>query len=233
MIGIMKCFILISSKQNAGFRKTVTASIAAARREGRRNRKPIVICADSGIHLIYPEIAADYLIGDFDSIKPQILKQAQRSAAEIIKYPAEKDFTDFHLALELAVSAKRRPSEIIVYGGLSGRLDQTLANIFTAACFSIEYKIKISLHETRTSVYLLNRHFKTLEIKENIKPGDTISLRPLFKRVKVKSGAGLKYPLKNDIINCVDTRGISNEAYERKISLEIASGELIAVHIRR
>jgi len=89
------------------------------------------------------------------------------------------------------------------------------------------------LHETRTSVYLLNRHFKTLEITENIKPGDTVSLRPLFRRVKVKSSSGLKYPLKNDILRSVDTRGVSNEASERKISLEITSGELIAVHIRR
>ncbi len=233
MIGMMKCFILINSKQNANFKKIVAAHIAAARREGGRKEKPAVICADSGIHLIYPETPADYLIGDFDSIKPQILKKTGQSATEIIKYPAEKDFTDFHLALDLAVSAKRRPSEIIVFGGLSGRLHQTLANIFTAACFSIEYKINISLHETRTSVYLLNRHFKTLEITENIKPGDTVSLRPLFRRVKVKSSSGLKYPLKNDILRSVDTRGVSNEASERKISLEITSGELIAVHIRR
>lgn len=198
-----------------------------------KNRpRPRIICADSGAHLIFPELPADYLIGDFDSIVPEILAKFIKKGVEVIKHPREKDFTDFHLALDFALSLKPVPSEIIVFGGLSGRLDQTLANIYTSACFSAGHGVKISLHENKTSVYLLNSHFKKLELNEGIRPGDTVSLRPLFKEAVVRAVSGLKYRLAGEKLQAIETRGVSNEAVSKKISVAVSSGELIVVHLK-
>jgi thiamine pyrophosphokinase len=209
----------------------VISRIIKARQNNKNQVK--VICADSGAHLIYPEISSDYLIGDLDSISPEILQIISKSRTRVVKYPREKDFTDFHLALSFALSLKPAIDEIIVFGGLSRRLDQIFANIYTAACFSMEHGIKISIHENNTAVYLLNNHFKKLELTEDIKAGDTVSLRPLFYDATVKSASGLKYGLKNDTLRAADTRGVSNEVIGDNISLEILSGELVLIHIKK
>ncbi len=227
----MKCYILINSGRGKKFRNLVIGRIIKARQNNKNKVK--LICADSGAHLIYPEISSDYLIGDLDSISPEILQIINKSKTRIIKYPREKDFTDFHLALTFALSLKPAIDEITVFGGLSGRLDQTLANIYTAACFSMEHGIKISIHENNTSLYLLNSHFKKLKLTDEIKSGDTVSLRPLFYDTTVKSASGLKYGLINDTLRAADTRGVSNEVIADKISLEIRSGELILIHIKK
>lgn len=227
----MECYILVNSGRNKKFRNFVIARIKKARSKGINQVK--IICADSGADLIYPETHSDYLIGDLDSISPAILDIIKKSGTRIITYPREKDFTDFHLALTLALSLKPAIDEITVFGGLSRRLDQTLANIYTAACFSMEHGVKISIHENNTSLYLLNSHFKQLELTDEIKKGDIISLRPLFHYTTVKSARGLKYGINNDMLRAADTRGVSNEVTGDNISLEILSGELVLVHIKK
>lgn len=227
----MKCYILINSGRNKKFRNFVIDQIEKARRKDKN--QAVIICADSGAHLIYPETYSDYLIGDLDSISPEILNIIKKSRTRIIKYPREKDFTDFHLALTFALSLKPAIDEMTVFGGLSRRLDQTLANIYTAACFSMEHGIKISIHENNTSLYLLNSYFKKLKLTGEIKTGDTVSLRPLFYETTVKSARGLKYGLKNDTLRAADTRGVSNEVIGDNISLEILSGELALIHIKK
>jgi thiamine pyrophosphokinase len=62
-------------------------------------------------------------VGDFDSFP----KQRVGDGIEIIELPAEKDLTDSQVCIETAIS--RGADEIILIGGLSGRLDHTLANL--------------------------------------------------------------------------------------------------------
>lgn len=226
----MKCFILIASKAGAAFRRSIISAIASSAAD-EAGRRPMVICADSGARLVFPEIVPDLLVGDFDSIAPGLLAGISKTGAKIIKHPRDKDFTDFHLALESAFASRPAPSEITVFGGLAGRLDQTMANIYTAACYSSERSTRISLRDGKTSVYLLNRAIKKLRVSSGIRPGDTVSLRPLFRAARVKSVSGLKYPLANETLRAVETRGISNQAVADDFSIELSAGELVVVHI--
>ncbi len=62
-------------------------------------------------------------VGDFDSFpRDQIA-----DGIETIELPAEKDLTDSQVCIETAIA--RGADEIIIIGGLSGRLDHTLANL--------------------------------------------------------------------------------------------------------
>ena len=84
----------------------------------------LTIAADSGWHNaellgITPQV----LLGDFDSIGGDNLPEAK----EILQVPAEKDRTDTQLAVDLALS--RGANDMIIIGGLSGRLDHTLSNL--------------------------------------------------------------------------------------------------------
>jgi len=91
-----------------------------------RDSGNIYIAADSGIKTaeIF-NIKPDVLIGDFDSVDLSELKYGD---IKILKYPAEKDETDLMLAVKYSLESGYK--NIVIIGGLDGRVDHTLANIF-------------------------------------------------------------------------------------------------------
>jgi thiamine pyrophosphokinase len=93
----------------------------------------IIIAADSGCSLIgefskaHYEIRPDIILGDMDSYSGKNLKELYKGA-KFISFPPEKDDTDTSLAVGYALSLGCE--KIIIAGGLGGRLDHTLANVF-------------------------------------------------------------------------------------------------------
>ena len=88
----------------------------------------VKVAVDGGVRFFLKnKVIPDILIGDFDSSPP--LSEKYRSNVETIIHRREKDKTDAHLALELAM--KRGAKEIIICGAISvDEIDHTLGNIF-------------------------------------------------------------------------------------------------------
>jgi len=63
------------------------------------------------------------LVGDLDSLD----RSAIDDKVKVVTVPADKDFTDTKLAADTAI--REGATELIIIGGLSGRLDHTLANL--------------------------------------------------------------------------------------------------------
>ena len=78
-------------------------------------------------------IQPDFVIGDFDSLDAETLAALKAKGAELIEFPAKKDFTDLELAIQHAGSLK--PRDILIYGALGARWDQTIANILLAGAY--------------------------------------------------------------------------------------------------
>ena len=78
----------------------------------------LVIAADSGYQnaLMLGE-KPQMILGDFDSIGALELPKT----AEILRVPAEKDFTDTQLAVDTAI--KKGATELVIIGGLDGYND--------------------------------------------------------------------------------------------------------------
>ena len=82
-----------------------------------------VIAADGGLEALNARgIAPDLIVGDFDSYGGELPE-----GVRVIRRPVRKDETDMELAVGLAL--ERGAERIVIYGGLGGRLDHTLANI--------------------------------------------------------------------------------------------------------
>lgn len=66
------------------------------------------------------------LMGDFDSLPADV-----HLPADALVFPVKKDETDSELAMKKAMELNRNDIyyQIILWGGLSGRLDHTLANV--------------------------------------------------------------------------------------------------------
>ena len=82
----------------------------------------LTIVADSGLHNAKKlGERIDIVLGDLDSVGEFTLPDG----AEQITFPPEKDLTDAQLAVEAAIV--RGADDIILIGGLDGRLDHTLS----------------------------------------------------------------------------------------------------------
>lgn len=128
----------------------------------------------------------DFAVGDFDSAD---LSELPRET-EVIEVPAEKDFTDTQLAVEVAI--ERGASSITIIGGLSGRLDHTMANLsLLERLWTIGIRAVITdgknrvRYIERTSELVPFGGFKYLSIIAADREAKGVSLE------------GCKYPLKN------------------------------------
>ena len=100
------------------------------------DRDRLVIAADSGLdHAHSLGFHADLVVGDLDSVDPDVLRAAREQGTEIELHPAEKDSTDLDLALEAARA--RGAIRVTVVGGNGGRLDHLLANVLLLAAAAL------------------------------------------------------------------------------------------------
>ena len=69
----------------------------------------------------------DLAIGDFDSVTNKEFEQIKAFAKETKKFRARKDYTDLYLAIEEVLELDF--DKIIIYGGMGGRFDHSVANL--------------------------------------------------------------------------------------------------------
>ena len=68
-------------------------------------------------------------VGDFDSVSASEFEKIRARADRLVTAPAQKDDTDLELALQ-AVFQSWPQAKLTIYGGLGGRLDHSLVNVF-------------------------------------------------------------------------------------------------------
>lgn len=183
-----------------------------------------VICADRGLEFCHRAgLKADIAIGDFDSLDKSHLKIAEEAGTKIMQYPADKEETDFELALKAAYRLGN-PS-CSVYGALGGRLDHELANIYLMKRFN-EMGMHISFIGRRYSVDIMND--KTPYIADG-KAGFTLSVIPLADAVVGMRISGTKFELHGDDMVCGSSRGVSNLITDDHVEISCLAGEAIIV----
>lgn len=182
-----------------------------------------VIAANGGSrHLFKLGYPPHYLIGDVDSIDPEITAWLNENECQIQHYPPEKDETDLELALLFAI--EQFDDDILLFGTLGGRLDQTLGNILLLTHPDL-LTAEIKLVTPTEQAWLIT---KSTQINGNI--GDLVSLIPLKNDVYMIETIGLQYPLKNEWLTFGPARGISNVMTTPTAHVEIREGILLCVH---
>ena len=186
----------------------------------------LIIAADGGAgHCLRLGITPDVLIGDLDSLGAGDLAALEEARVQIIRHPIEKDSTDLELALAFARDSGIQ--EVLVFGGLGARWDQTLANLLLPAAANFK-DMHIRLLDGPQEVIALGageRH----EIHGRV--GDTLSLIPLAGDAHGVSTSGLQYPLNGETLYFGSSRGISNIFVHTPVFVEFEDGLLICVVI--
>ncbi|MCL2396884.1 MAG: thiamine diphosphokinase [Defluviitaleaceae bacterium] len=181
----------------------------------------VIFCDGGSRHGMNLGIRPDVIVGDLDSIDADVLAYFQDMDVVFEKFPAAKESTDLELAIGLAMT--KNPAEIIVLGAFGGRVDHFLGNIH-ALIPVVKSKVKASLVDFAIKAMIIH------EVAEITRESyDTISLIPLTSAASGVTTAGLKYPLRDEVLHIGTTRGISNIFVENTASVTVAEGLLLAI----
>lgn len=176
-----------------------------------------VIAADGGYDILKEtNITPDIIMGDFDSV----LKMP--SEENVIKYPAEKDETDTFLAYRYAYEKGYR--KFVVFGGMGGREDHTVANIQTLANMA-QNGARGFLAGNGTVISVIS------DSKINIPPKrrGTISVFALGGNAQGVTIKGLKYNLDDYFLKSTFPLGVSNEFIGEEAEISVEKGMLLII----
>ena len=181
-----------------------------------------IICADSGArHLHALGIIPDVIIGDMDSLSPEMQSYFEGKGSRLIRYPEAKDETDTQLALEHAFGMA--PDGIYVFGAFGTRIDHVLANI-ALLVLGAEWGMRIALIDEWCEAAVVPReHVVRGEI------GQTVSLLPLSDKVTGITLSGFEYPLNNGVMEMGKPYGISNRLTAAEGIISVKTGHLLVI----
>ncbi|PJF44373.1 MAG: thiamine diphosphokinase [Phototrophicales bacterium] len=183
-----------------------------------------IIAVDGGANHAYRRrLTPSLIVGDLDSIMPDVLNFYQSQGIEIQAYPPEKDETDLELALLEAV--QRNASWIRIFAALGDRLDQTFANIYLLSLPQLS-GVDVKIVAGKQTIWLLQEGEHQLFGAV----GDTISLLPFDGDVEGITTHHLAYPLQHETLYKGPARGISNVITGQNPVLSIERGKLLVIH---
>ena len=159
----------------------------------------------------------DYIIGDLDSINPEVLK-FYNDKCTIIKYRRQND-TDVEKCLKYAIKLGFR--EAFLIGATGNRIDHSFCNMGIMLKYFDKILIKMLHHEMYVSPYSGNNVIKC-------KKGEIISIYGFDNCTKITS-TGLKYKLKNTVLKFGEKESTSNVALNDKIQLKVEGGIVFLV----
>lgn len=187
------------------------------------NKFDYIIASDRGLEILDKfDIKPNYIIGDFDSIDKEILNKYINADIEIKELNPEKDYTDTHMALKLAIELESK--DITILGAVGTRIDHTIANIHVLK-ETLDNNIECKIIDERNEIQLINRK-TTLEMDKRHK---YISLIPLTTKVEGVTLKGFKYSLADATLEAGHSIGVSNEQVEKCAEIELKEGILILI----
>lgn len=189
--------------------------------EHEMQESDLTIAADSGLSAFDgTSLEPDLLIGDMDSVPPQVLARYEARLPQR-RLNCIKDDTDGVDALDVAI--ERGAKEITLLGALGGRLDHALANVM----------LLVRAHEKGARAQILSESVRIFRVDGCAQlygaKGDTVSLLPLGKAQGVTL-RGFFYPLEDHTLTSVHPLGVSNVMTQQSAEIRVASGDLILFH---
>ena len=183
-----------------------------------------IICADGGTrHALALDLTPDVIVGDLDSLEPQLQQQLRAAGVRFETHPVRKDETDLELAIRLAIA--EGATEVLLVTVLGGRLDQSLANLMLLA--RPEWaSIQLRAIEGREFAWPVQGG---QSVTIDGQPGDTLSLVPLSPQVTGVTLTGVEWPLHQANLRFGSTLTISNVLTTPPARLQLEEGLVLVI----
>ena len=182
----------------------------------------LILASDGGYNTARKMgLKVDVLLGDFDSITPEELKEAELKEIKILSFPVDKDKTDGEIAVDYAIS--EGSSEIVILGSFKEELDHALGNLFLIFKINREgifSKLITQLYE----IEIINSKKEYFE-----KEGHELSLIPITEIVEDIYIEGSKYNLSKVKVEMGQTLTLRNLIIDKKAKVYFKKGKLLSI----
>ena len=181
-----------------------------------RRADDFIIAADGGLrHTQKLGLTPHIVMGDMDSVKGQTVPDGA------ILFPAQKDDTDTMLAIKQGLEMGYR--SFVIYGGLGGRLDHTVANI-QALSYLLGEGAEGTLIDATHKVFLLRNGRVALD-----EPYHYISIFAYGGVCRGVTLKGVQYPLNRATLTPDFPLGASNQQKGEKALIQVEDGTLLLI----
>lgn len=217
-MGNKKCFILCAG--DCIIDERLKSKVKACMETPGEN---LVIAADGGVkYLEALGIEADICIGDFDSVTIAERKKIERSKAQVIELPTEKDETDTLAAIMEGI--EQECETFYLLGALGGQLDHTLANL----------QCLFYIKEQGLDGFILDRGQTVLMLKDECiylpeKEKGRISIFAFGGEAKGVTIEGLEYEIEDETLVPSYPLGVSNSFMGEDVCIKVENGCLLVI----
>ena len=179
----------------------------------------LIICADSAYLKAQKEnITPPAVIGDFDHGKQD---EPQGNFQKLLRFPSVKDDTDTMLCVKYALN--RGADEILIVGGIGGRLDHTFANLQTLA-YIHDHGAQGCISDGDHKVFLISSSLSLRKGKYDY--ASIFAYDPICKDISLK---GFKYEGEHLELQSNFPLGVSNEITAERAEIRIGEGRLLVI----
>ena len=178
------------------------------------NQNFIIACDGGYNNCKKLNIKPDLILGDFDSLQEFEFNNS-------IKFPKEKDKSDFELAIDYGFEKGFKDFEI--WGAIGKRLDHTLFNI------SLLLRIKkvggnAIIYHPPYIVFIIDKEYNF-----GVRNSGFVSLYPLTSEIKGLTIKGMKYELNEKDIYLGSTETLSNEFIGKESFVNFKEGIILVI----
>lgn len=167
----------------------------------------------------------DALVGDLDSVEPDLVERLEGEGVDVERHPVEKDSSDCELALAYAV--RRGADRVVVLGAIGGeRLDHELANVLLLAAPRLAIEVDLRVVRGGTCLRAV-RPGGSLTIEAG--RGSLVSLLPLGGDAEGVTTRGLRYALDDEPLQMGSTRGLSNVVAAQPATVRLRNGTVLVI----
>lgn len=185
----------------------------------------LVIAADGGAgSLDRLGRTPDRLVGDLDSVDPELAERLAAGGTRIDRHPVDKEASDTELAVEEALHAGA--TEVVLLGAMGGsRLDHELANLLVLADPTLAGR---DMRAVRGGTQVRALHAGDRLVLSG-SSGDLVTLLPIGGDAAGVTTEGLRWQLDEATLRMGRSRGLSNEVVGPPASVRITDGTLLVV----
>lgn len=187
----------------------------------------LTIAVDAGIAFFDRKgWVPDYMVGDFDSVNPEILQkflELKGEKLQVLQFQPEKDETDTELAIRTAISLGCETIHIL--GATGSRMDHVLGNIHLLG-MGMSQGVEIIIIDPNNRIRMIQ---KGIVIKREEQYGKYVSLFPFTSQVTELTLTGFKYPLYRYTLECYHSLGVSNEITAKQAEISFQDGVLLVI----
>ena len=183
----------------------------------------LIAAADSGLETAEKAgLKPDWIVGDMDSLSDPSRLDAY-SAAQVLRYPRDKNYTDTELAFSLL--SEKGCNEIWIAGGGGGRVDHLFG--IRSMCERKVFPARWILDTADVFCVEAGKGF-ALPFTRHLEKNALVSVLPLGEGPWRASSRGLKWPLDN-VIWDRGFIGVSNAAPDGEFLLNAEQGRFMGI----